>query len=118
VNRIIRILSIAVLSVLILLVFTATSCSLSTGIGDILDAPSQYEGKELTISGIVGETAWFSLVEKGAYRLDDGSGTIWVFTSQPPPEEGTSISTKGEVLSAFSIAGQSYGTVLEETQRK
>jgi hypothetical protein len=112
-----RVLSIVVISVLILLVFTTIGCSPATKIGDILDTPSQYEGKDLTIKGTVGETAWFALVEKGAYQLGDGSGTIWVITSQPPPQKGQSISTKGKVQSAFSIAGQSYGTVLVETQR-
>jgi hypothetical protein len=43
---------------------------------------------------------------------------MWVITSQPPPQKGQSISTKGKVQSAFSIAGQSYGTTLEETQRE
>jgi len=112
-----RVLSIVVISVLILLVFTTTGCSRATRIGDILANPSQYEGKELTIRGTVGETAWFALLEKGAYQLGDGSGNIWVVTSQPPPQEGQSISAKGNVQAAFSIAGQSYGTVLVETQR-
>ena len=112
-----RFLSIIILSILILLVFTTIGCSGATKIGDILANPSQYEGKDLTIRGTVGETAWLALVGKGAYQLGDGSGTIWVITSQPPPQKGQSISTKGEVQSAFSIAGQSYGTVLVETQR-
>jgi hypothetical protein len=112
-----RVLSIIVLSVLILLVFTTIGCNRATRIGDILDNPSQYEGKDLTIRGTVGETAWFVLVGKGAYQLGDGSGNIWVITSQPPPQKGQSISAKGKVQSAFSIAGQSYGTVLVETQR-
>ena len=112
-----QVLSIIALSVLILLVFTTIGCSRATRIGDILANTSQYEGKDLTIRGTVGETGWFALVEKGAYQLGDGSGTIWVITSQPPPQKGQSISTKGKVQAAFSIAEQSYGTVLEETQR-
>lgn len=112
-----RVLGIILLLVLILLVFTSTGCIFNTKIGDILANPSQYEGKDLTIKGTVGETAWLAMVEKGAYQLGDGSGTIWVITSQPPPQKGQSISTKGKVQSAFSIAGQSYGTVLVETQR-
>jgi len=112
-----RVLIIIVLSIFILLAFTTIGCSRATSIGEILANTSQYEGKDLTIKGTVGETAWFALVEKGAYQLGDGSGTIWVITSQPPPQKGQSISTKGKVQSAFSIAGQSYGTVLVETQR-
>ena len=112
-----RVLSIIVLSVLILSVFATIGCSRATRIGDILANPSQYEGKDLTIRGTVGETAWFALVGKGAYQLGDGSGNIWVVTSQPPPQKGQSISAKGKIQPAFSIAGQSYGTVLVETQR-
>jgi hypothetical protein len=105
------------LAILIILMFTTISCNRATRIGDILANPSQYEGKDLTIRGTVGETAWFALVGKGAYQLGDGSGNIWVVTSQPPPQKGLSISSKGEVQTAFTIAGQSYGTVLVETQR-
>ena len=112
-----RVLGIIVLSVLILTVFATIGCSRATRIGDILANPSQYEGKDLTIRGTVGETAWFALVGKGAYQLGDGSGNIWVVTSQPPPQKGQTISAKGKVQVAFSIAGQSYGIVLVETQR-
>ena len=62
-------------------------CS-STKIGDILDNSSQYEGEELSLSGTIGETLWFSLLEKGAYQIGDGTGNIWVITSQPPPQQG------------------------------
>ncbi len=112
-----RVLSITVISVLVLSVFATISCSRATRIGDILANTSKYEGKDLTIKGTVGETAWFAVVGKGAYQLGDGSGNIWVVTNQPPPQKGQSISTKGKVQVAFSIAGQSYGTVLVETQR-
>lgn len=112
-----RVLNTLVLSALILVLFYTIGCSQAIRIGDILDSPSQYEGKDITIRGTVGETAWFALVGKGAYQLGDGSGNIWVVTGQPPPQKGLSISSQGEVQTAFSIAGQSYGTVLLETQR-
>jgi hypothetical protein len=118
-QKVIRLSRIITISVLIFIVlFTAMGCSLfATKIGDILAEPSKYAGKELTIKGTVGETAWFALFEKGAYQLGDGSGTIWVITTQPPPKEGDSISTKGKVETAFSIGDQSYGTTLVETKR-
>ena len=116
-NKMKRLFSIIILSGLILLMSTSTGCIFNTKIGDILAEPSQYEGKTVTIRGTVGDTAWFAVVDKGAYQVGDSSGTIWVITNQPPPEEGKSISPAGKVTSAFSIAGQSYGTVLEETQR-
>ena len=112
-----RVSIIIVLSIIILSMFATIGCSSATRIGDILANPSQYEGKDLNIRGTVGDTAWFALVGKGAYQLGDSSGNIWVVTSQPPPEKGLSISPKGKVQTAFTIAGQSYGIVLVETQR-
>lgn len=107
----------AALVVLVLPVLTTTGCFGATKIGDILADSSQYEGKVLTVKGTVGETVWFALFEKGAYQIGDGSGTIWVITGQPPPEEGQSVSAKGEIKSTFSIGDNSYGMVLEETGR-
>jgi hypothetical protein len=112
-----RVLTILILSALILILLSTMGCSHSTRIGDILADPSKYEGKDLTIGGTVGETVWFALAGKGAYQLGDGSGNIWVVTSQPPPQKGLSISSEGEVHTAFTIGEQSYGTVLVETQR-
>ena len=112
-----RILSIIGLSVLALILFTTIGCSRVIRIGDILANPSQYEGKDSTVKGTVGETAWFAILGKGAYQVGDGSGNIWVVTTQPPPQKGLSVSSKGEVKTAFSLGVQSYGIVLVETKR-
>jgi hypothetical protein len=113
----VKVLRIISLSVLILSLFVATGCAGATTISDVLADTSQYEGKEITIKGTVGDTAWLSLVEKGTYQLGDGTGNIWIITTQPPPQKGHSITTEGKVQSAFSILGRSYGTVLIETKR-
>jgi hypothetical protein len=63
-----RVFCIIALSVLILTVFATIGCSRATRIGDILANTSQYEGKNLTIKGTVGETTWFGVVGKGAYQ--------------------------------------------------
>ncbi len=95
-----------------------SACAGTTRIGDVLSKTSQYEGKQITIRGTVGETVWGVVVDKGAYQLGDGTGTIWVITSQPPPQQGLSIVTTGTVQSAFSLAGRSFGTVLIESKRR
>jgi hypothetical protein len=113
----VKILRTLILSVLLLVLFSTVSCASTTKIGDILADKSKYEGNEISINGTVGETAWLAAAEKGTYQLGDGSGTIWVITTQPPPQQGQSISTKGKVQSAFTILGRSYGTVLVESKR-
>lgn len=101
---------------LFVLVLSSSGCS-STKIGDILDSTSQFEGKEVTIKGTVGDTVWFGLLERGGYQLGDGTGNIWIITNQPPPEKGKSVSVKGTVQSAFSLGGRSFGTIISESKR-
>lgn len=103
-----KVLRLILLSALILTLCVVIGCAVATKISDVLADTSQYEGKEITIKGTVGETVWLSAVEKGTYQLGDGTGNIWIITTQPPPQKGQS---------AFSILGRSYGTVLIETKR-
>ena len=98
------------------LIFTV-GCG-TTKIGDILKNFSDYEGKEITITGTVGETVWFALPERGAFQVGDGSGNIWVITNQPPPQEGQKVSVTGTVQAAFEVGGRSFGKVIMETSRR
>ena len=108
-----------VLTIILLAVLTVMqfACTSPTKISDVKADSSKYEGKTITIKGTVGETVWLAVVEKGTYQLGDGSDTIWIISTQPPPEKGASVTTEGTVQSAFSILGRSYGTVLMETKR-
>jgi hypothetical protein len=110
-----KILRLIFLSTILLILFSVVSCASATKISDVVGNKSNYEGKEITIKGTVGESIWIS--EKGAYKLDDGSGTIWVIATEPPPKQGQSVTTKGKVQSAFTLLGQSYGTALVESRR-
>jgi hypothetical protein len=112
-----KILKPIMLGVLVLTVLSVVGCAGKTKIGDVLADSAKYEGEDILIKGTVGETVWLAPVEKGTYQLGDGSGTIWVITTQPPPQQGQTLSTRGRVESAFIILGRSYGTVLVETAR-
>ncbi|MCR4394793.1 MAG: hypothetical protein NUV31_10525, partial [Dehalococcoidales bacterium] len=94
-------------------------CTHTDKIGDILADPLKYEGKTVHIAGYVGNTVWFSALTRGAYELGDGTGkTIWVVTSQPPPSNGAKISVSGTVSTAFKLGDRTFGTVVDETERK
>ena len=101
---------------LLICLLPITGCS-SIKIGDILDDPSQFEGKEVSLKGTVGGTVWFSLLERGAYQVGDGTGNIWIITDQPPPEKGKSVSLRGTVQSAVTLGERSFGTVVIESKR-
>ncbi len=72
-----------ILLVTTLLGTTLTAGCTATKIGDILDNFQNYEGKQVTIRGTVGETLWMALLEKGAFQVGDGTGNIWIITTQP-----------------------------------
>lgn len=112
-----RALSVLVLSALLLTTVSMAGCSTTAKIGDILANPSQYEGKEVNVKGTVDNTIWFSFLSRGAYQVDDGTGNIWVTTSQPPPQKGASISVRGTVQPAVSLGGKTLGTVIVESKR-
>jgi hypothetical protein len=116
-NKMGMIVKLVLLASLALTVLAAAGCSSATKIGDVLANSAKYEGKTITVKGTVGETVWLTVAEKGTYQIGDGSGTIWVITTQPPPQKGESITTEGTVEAAFSLLGRSYGTIIHETKR-
>ena len=112
-----NILPVLIMLGLLICLLPVAGCS-STKIGDILDDPSQFEGKEVSLKGTVGGTVWFSLLERGAYQVGDGTGNIWIITDQPPPKKGESVSVHGTVQSAVTLGDRSFGTVISESKRK
>ena len=93
-----------------------TACPSQTNISRINSDPGRYRGKEVGIVGRVTDS--YGVLGNGAYEIDDGTGRIWVATRRGIPSRGTQIGTKGYVHNGFSFGGRSYGTVLEETDRR
>jgi hypothetical protein len=93
-----------------------TACPSQTNIAKINADPGRYRGKEVGIAGRV--TNSYGVMGQGAYEIDDGTGRIWVATTRGVPARGSRVGAKGYVHSGFSWAGRSYGTVLEEKDRR
>jgi hypothetical protein len=106
-----------VIGVILALIAPLSGCSNADKIADIKANPSQYEGKTVSIKGYVGNTFWVALASRGAYEVDDGSASIWVVTSQQPPEKGAQVSVRGTVSPAFQLGDRTLGTVVNETKR-
>jgi hypothetical protein len=103
------------LAVLVGTVFL-TACPSQTNIGKINRDPGRYENKEVGIAGRVTDS--YGVPGAGAYEIDDGTGKIWVVTKRGVPSRGAHVGVKGYVHTAFSFGGRSYGTVLEESDRR
>jgi hypothetical protein len=105
---------------LIVAVFLGTllvaACPSQTNIARINADPGRYRDKEVGIVGRVTDS--YGVLGQGAYEIDDGTGRIWVATRRGIPSRGSQIGTKGYVHNGFSFGGRSYGTVIEETDRR
>ena len=104
--------------VLVILVGTLllTACPKQTNIARINSDPSRYRGKEVSLTGRVTDS--FGVAGQGAYELDDGTGRIWVATREGIPSRGAQVGTRGNVRTGFTFGGRSFGTIIEETERR
>ena len=93
-----------------------TACPSQTTISKINADPARYRNKEVAIVGRVTDS--YGVMGQGAYEIDDGTGRIWVATRRGIPSRGSEVGTKGYVHNGFSFGGRSYGTVIEETDRR
>lgn len=112
------------LTILAVMLIVATvvlaGCSNRTKISSILDSPDRYMNREVLIGGTITKTYAVNLIiaEPGAYQVDDGTGKIWVTTQNGVPQEGRTVGVKGTVTSGLKVGGQTFGTVLRETERQ
>src|SRR5262245_32611452 len=93
-----------------------TACPSQTHISRINADPDRYRGKEVGIAGTVIDS--YGAMGTGAYEIDDGTGRLWVATRNGVPARGTHVGAKGYVHNGFNFAGRSFGTVMEETDRR
>jgi hypothetical protein len=104
------------LSLILVLTLLTTACPNRESISKVLDDPGRYRNKDVAIGGRVTDS--FGLLGNGAYELDDGTGKIWVITRRGVPSRGAQIGVKGRVHNGFTFSGRSFGTVLEEDDRR
>ncbi len=91
-----------------------------TRISAILGHPDEYADRDVIVGGTVTRTYAADLVitEAGAYQVDDGTGKIWVLTKNGVPERGQRVALKGTVARGLKVAGETFGAVLREIDRR
>ena len=86
-----------------------------TPIKTLLDDPGRFDHQTVRIGGTVKQAV--GVLGYGAYRLDDGTGTLTVVTKGGgSPREGAKVAAEGEFRSAFTL-GTETAAVLMEKQR-
>lgn len=98
------------------------ACPDRTSIADIEANPSRYQNKEVAIAGTVQDSYGINIpgtrMRGGAYKIDDGTGSIWVLTEEGVPTKGAQIGVTGRVGSGINWHGKNYGLGLYEKDRR
>ena len=115
-----RAVVVAVLSVSAL---ASTACASRT-VNQVLADPSRYRDREVQLSGAVVDS--YSFVNRGAYRIDDGTGQLWVVSDKGVPRTSARVTVTGTIREGFNLGslgdrvplGLGSGLVLMESSHK
>src|SRR5262245_24421870 len=77
----------------------AAGCA--TSINRVLADPGRYRNRDVKVSGRVVDS--FSVVDRGAYRVQDGSGELWVVSDRGVPRNGAHVSVHGTIREGFNL---------------
>lgn len=109
-------------SLLLLSGLFITGCPEKTSIATIEANPSRFENKEVAVAGVVKDSYGLNIpgtrIAGGAYKLDDGTGSIWIMTDGSVPAKGSRIGVKGKVGTGVNWKGKTYGLGMFEIDRR
>jgi hypothetical protein len=100
------------------------ACASKT-INQVLADPSRYRNRQVRLSGSVVDS--FSLANRGAYRIDDDTGQLWVVSDRGTPRKGARVTVNGTIREGFNLGslgdrinlpGVGVGLVLMESSHK
>lgn len=113
---------------IVFLIGLIVSLSVVAGVGakrrsiaDIEANPTKYQNKTVTIVGIVRDSDGISIpiigISGGCYKIDDGTGSIWVCTEKGVPTKGAELKVKGKLQTGAVYKGKNYGLMIIEKDR-
>ena len=113
-----RSLSTLAVMALVASTFVLTACPPHESLAAINRDPGRYAGREITVGGRVVESV--GALGFGFFKLDDGTGTIWVYSqSFGTPQNGSKVGVVGRIdMQGINVMGRNFGTILRETQRR
>ncbi len=98
------------------------ACPERTSIADIEANPSKYQNKDVAIAGTVQDSYGVNIpgtpIRGGAYKIGDGTGSIWIVTEQGVPTRGAQVGVKGRIGTGINYNGRNYGLGLYEKDRR
>lgn len=99
--------------------FFAAACEKVT-IARLIDDPTKYANKEVGVVGTVSNSFGVSVLGQGGgiYKVDDGTGSIWVVSQRGVPVKGARVGVKGRVQNGVVYNGKNYGLGMIEDDRR
>ena len=76
------------------LVVVLMACAAKT-VNDVMADPGRYRDREVSVKGEVTESV--GVLGRGFFKLQDGNGSLWVYTTRGLPRKGARVSSKGTV---------------------
>ena len=98
------------------------ACPKRESIASIEANPSKFYNKEVGIAGTVRDSYGLNIpltqIRGGVYKVDDGTGSIWVVTQSSVPSKGTKVGVKGKIQNGVNYNGKNYGLGMIEEDRR
>ena len=88
-----------------------------TPIKEIIDAPVNFDGQEVTLQGIPKNPTRLPLINLKSYVLEDSSGEITVLTEAELPKMNETITLRAKVKSVAIVKGEALGLTVTELER-
>jgi hypothetical protein len=88
------------LVVLLSAAFIGSACA-ARSVNDVMADPGRYRNRDVNVAGEVTES--LGVLGKGFFKLQDESGSLWVYTSRGLPRKGARVSSKGTIRDLASI---------------
>jgi RecJ-like exonuclease len=90
----------ALLTAVVLWALAMSGCEQKT-INEIRADPSRYANKEVSVVGTV--TRSYSVLGKGVYEVEDGTGKLWIASEKGVPREGARVAVKGKIRDGYNL---------------
>ncbi len=104
---------------------SSIACASMT-VNQVMADPSRYRNRDVRLSGAVVDS--LSFADRGIYRIDDGTGQLWVVSTTGVPRKSARVTVKGKVREGFNLGsvgdrinlppGVEAGLVLMESSHK
>lgn len=92
-------------------------CPPRISIRDINRDPGRYVNRDISVGGRVSNS--FGALGNGVYEIDDGTGTMWVYSQgYGVPSGGAKVGVTGRISQGFSFGGRTFAVILRETERR